>query len=138
MNYLKDTRKIIIKPEHIKLGLRGNDLIIYSLIATQCKDDKAFNKSLAYIEDWTNCSRQTVINVLDNLCRKGLIHKEKCTKNGSKVIRYRYRIAPKEQPTRPPMRKQRQYKSATASNFTEREYSDKQLAAIFSNDVIEI
>lgn len=130
MNYLRDTRQIEIKPDYIKLGLKGNDLIIYSLIASNSKQ-RAFDGSLKYIEDWTNCTRQTVITVLDGLVRKRLLVKSQTSKNDSKVVRYSYTIY-----TAPPIakpKKQTIVKLNGARNFTERQYTKEQLDHIFRN-----
>ena len=58
-----------------KLKLKGNELIIYSIIYSfSIKSNKGyFEGSTAYLQQWTNTSQRNVINVLKNLIEKDLI-----------------------------------------------------------------
>ena len=58
-----------------KLKLKGNELIIYSIIYSfSIKSNKGyFEGSTAYLQQWTNTSQRNVINVLKNLLEKDLI-----------------------------------------------------------------
>ena len=59
-----------------ELGLKGNELIIYAIIAGFSQDGESnFHGSLSYLSEWTNTSKQTVINCLISLQDKGLIIK---------------------------------------------------------------
>lgn len=61
-----------------KLGLKGNPLIVFSLIYGFSQDGHSkFRGSLTYIQEFTGCSRPTIVSVLNGLIEKGLIHKEK-------------------------------------------------------------
>ena len=64
-----------------ELNLKGNELIIYSIISSFSKDgDSDFHGSLLYLQKWTKSSKQTVLTALDSLISKGLITKEKVGK----------------------------------------------------------
>ena len=88
---MKDDNYIVIQGHMInKLGLKGNDLIIYALIAGFTQDDECeFSGSLQYIADWCGSSKNSVIRNLKNLVDKGLITKSEETVNGIKVCKYR-------------------------------------------------
>lgn len=60
-----------------KLGLKGNELLVYALIYGFSQDGNCkFSGSLSYIAEWISSSKQTVINTLKSLEAKGLIIKE--------------------------------------------------------------
>ena len=60
-----------------KLGLKSNELIIYALIHGFCQDGHSFFfGSIKYIMDNANLSKETVLSVLQNLVKKGLIIKK--------------------------------------------------------------
>lgn len=60
-----------------KLGLKGNQLLIYAIIYGFCQDGHScFHGSLEYLQLWTNSTRQGVINVLKELMEKKLIRRE--------------------------------------------------------------
>lgn len=58
-----------------KLKLKGNELIIYSIIYSfSIKSSQGyFNGSTAYLQEWTNTSQRNVINCLKSLIKKNLI-----------------------------------------------------------------
>ena len=72
-----DTYIVIPSWAVTKLGLKGNSLLIYSLIYGFCQDgESCFHGSLEYIQEWTRSTRQGVINSIKDLVNKGLIIKE--------------------------------------------------------------
>lgn len=73
-----------------ELGLKGNELIIYAIIAGFSQDGESnFHGSLSYLSEWTNTSKQTVINCLISLQDKGLIIKNEFYVNNVKNCEYR-------------------------------------------------
>lgn len=58
-----------------ELGLKGNDLLVYSIIYGFSQDDNYFCGSLKYLEDWTNSSRQGVLKNIKYLLDEGLIER---------------------------------------------------------------
>lgn len=77
MSKVKDDNFIVIPGWVItKLGLKGNDVLVYSLIyGFSQTEGQYFCGSLQYIADWTNSTRQGVIKNLDRLIELGLIEK---------------------------------------------------------------
>ena len=70
-----------------KLGLKGNSLLIFSLIYGFCQDgESCFHGSLEYIQEWTNSTRQGVINVLKELANNSLIIKESSFPNNKYYV----------------------------------------------------
>lgn len=60
-----------------RLGLKGNELIIYAMIHGFSQDGNSYCfSSLDYFMKWTDLSKQTVITVLKNLINKNLIVKK--------------------------------------------------------------
>ena len=73
-----------------ELGLKGNELIIYAIIAGFSQDGESnFHGSLSYLSEWTNTSKQTVINCLISLQDKGLIINNEFYVNNVKNCEYR-------------------------------------------------
>ena len=61
-----------------KLKLKGNELLIYAIIYSFSRNNKGegvFNASIPYLREWTNSSKQNVIDCLNSLIRKKLIIK---------------------------------------------------------------
>lgn len=57
-----------------ELGLKGNELLIYAVIHGFSQvPNQSFTGNLKYLEDWTNSSKQTVINCLKSLIDKNFI-----------------------------------------------------------------
>ncbi|MDR2661840.1 MAG: helix-turn-helix domain-containing protein [Treponema sp.] len=78
-----------------KLGLSGNDLLVYAVIYGFSQDEKSvFKGSLSYLADCLNISRRAVVDILNRLVKKGMIIKKEYTKNGQKYCEYR---TPKDQ-----------------------------------------
>ena len=69
MSKVKDNNFIVVPGWVItELGLKGNDILIYSLIyGFSQTEDQYFSGSIQYIADWTNSTRQGVIKNLNNL-----------------------------------------------------------------------
>lgn len=74
---IKDDAYLVLQPFMIKdLKLKGNELIVYACIYSFSQaDNKAFSGSLQYLADWTNSTKQGVLNCLKKLIEKGYIQK---------------------------------------------------------------
>lgn len=73
-----------------KLGLKGNELLIYAIIyGFSQTEDQTFNGSLQYLADWTNSTKQGVTKNLKALVEKGYIEKEDKYINSVKFCEYR-------------------------------------------------
>lgn len=71
------------------LKLKGNELIIYACIyGFSQAENQVFSGSLQYLADWTNSTRQTVINSIKSLIDKGYIEKTDKIINGVKFCEY--------------------------------------------------
>lgn len=72
-----------------ELGLKGNSLLIYAIIYGFSQDgEQVFNGSLQYLADWTNSSKQSVINCLKKLVDDDLLGKNEKNINGVKFVEY--------------------------------------------------
>ena len=72
-----------------KLGLKGNELLIYAIIyGFSQTEDQTFNGSLQYLADWTNSTKQGVTKNLKALVEKGYIIKEDKYINNVKFCEY--------------------------------------------------
>lgn len=72
-----------------ELGLKGNSLLIYAIIyGFSQAEGQVFNGSLQYLADWTNSSKQSVINCLKKLVDDGLLGKNEKNINGVKFVEY--------------------------------------------------
>ena len=72
-----------------ELNLKGNSLIIYSIIYgfSQTEDCK-FTGSASYLAEWCGCSRQTVLTNLNKLVEDNLIIKHEEFRNNVKFCSY--------------------------------------------------
>ena len=71
------------------LGLKGNELIIYAIIyGFSQAENQTFGGSLRYLMDWTNSTKQTVLNCLQSLIDKGYIEKNERIIPGVKFCEY--------------------------------------------------
>ena len=72
-----------------KLGLKGNDLLVYAIIFgfTQIESHR-FSGSLQYLADWCGATKQGIVKNLNTLIEKGLIKKEDRYFNGVKYVEY--------------------------------------------------
>ena len=72
-----------------KLGLKGNELLIYAIIyGFSQTEEQTFNGSLQYLADWTNSTKQGVTKNLKALVEKGYIVKEDNYINNVKFCEY--------------------------------------------------
>lgn len=73
-----------------ELGLKNAELVIYALIYGFSQDGRSsFVGSVAYLQEWTSSSKQTVHTCLNELVQRGLIIKGETTVAGQKAICYR-------------------------------------------------
>lgn len=71
------------------LQLKGNELIIYACIyGFSQAENQVFSGSLQYLADWTNTTKQSVVNCLKSLTEKGYIVKTDKVINGVKFCEY--------------------------------------------------
>lgn len=71
------------------LQLNGNELLVYAIIYGFSQNGECrFTGSLQYLADWTNTSKQCVLNNLKSLVAKGFIEKYEYYKNGIKFVEY--------------------------------------------------
>ena len=74
-----------------KLHLKGNSLLVYAIIYGFSQDgNSSFHGSLSYLEEWTNSTRQSIINVLKDLVDSGLIIKTISTPNNQYKVNLVY------------------------------------------------
>lgn len=72
-----------------ELKLKGNELLIYSIIYSYCRDEQGvFYGSLQYLAEFTNSTKRNVINNLNSLIEKKLITKKETIENGIKLCSY--------------------------------------------------
>lgn len=86
-----DSKNFLIIPgwARTELDLKGNDLIVYSIIYgfSQTKDQK-FTGSLQYLADWCGATKPGIEKNLKRLIDKGLILKEEIFTNNIKHCHY--------------------------------------------------
>lgn len=71
------------------LHLKGNELVVYACIyGFSQSEGQSFRGSLQYLADWTNSSKQTVVNSLKSLVEKGYLEKTDKIVNGVKFCEY--------------------------------------------------
>lgn len=88
---IKDTNFITIQGwMRTKLGLKGNDLLVYAVIYGFSQTDGAkFTGSRKYLAEWCGCSMATVDRTLNTLTDKGFISKTAyITKHGYRAVEY--------------------------------------------------
>ena len=90
---MRDDNYIVIPGWAInRLGLKGNDLIVFSIIYGFSQDGESeFSGSIQYLCDCLNVTKPTVINSLKNLVSLGYITKRAETING--VVFNRYKVS---------------------------------------------
>ena len=72
-----------------ELNLKGNSLIIYSIIyGFSQTDDCKFTGSANYLAEWCGCSRQTVLTTLNKLVKDKLLIKHEEFRNNVKFCSY--------------------------------------------------
>lgn len=80
------------------LNLKGNSLLIYAIIyGFSQSENQTFNGSIQYLVDWTNSSRRTVINCLNELVENNLLEKSEKIINGIKFCEYRATVVGDEE-----------------------------------------
>ena len=91
MSAIKDENYINIQGFMVtKLGLKGNELLIYAIIfGFSQAEGQAFTGGLRYLADWLNTSKRTVMDNLKSLVEKDLLEKEESFINGVKFCTYR-------------------------------------------------
>lgn len=74
-----------------ELRLKNTELLIYAIIYGFSQDGQGrFRGTLGYLMDWTQASKQTVLNALKSLADRGLIIKEELPQlNGQRGVEYR-------------------------------------------------
>ena len=73
-----------------ELGLKGNALIVYATIyGFSQTEDCEFTGSAKYLADWCGCSRQTIMNILNNLVEQNYIIKREEIRNNVKFCTYK-------------------------------------------------
>ena len=91
MDLVKSKDFIVIQEFMVRdLHLKGNDLLVYAIIFdfSQTEEQK-FSGSLRYLAGRINSTKQSVLNSLKSLMRKGYIKKEEQIINGVKYCSYR-------------------------------------------------
>lgn len=90
MGKIKNENYILIQGFMVnELKLKGNELLIYAIIYGFSQEDvQVFGGSLQYLSDWTNISKQSVINCLKSLVDKGYIEKRDKIINNVKFVEY--------------------------------------------------
>jgi len=90
MSRIKNENYITIQGWMInELNLKGNELIIYSIIyGFSQAENQLYNGSLQYLADWTNSTKQGVMKNLKSLVNKGYIGKIDKIINGVKFCEY--------------------------------------------------
>ena len=72
-----------------RLGLKGNELLVYSIIYGFSQDGETrFTGSLQYLADWTNSTKQGCIKCLKSLVKDGYVVKYEKVVNGVKFCEY--------------------------------------------------
>lgn len=73
-----------------ELGLKNAELMIYALIYGFSQDGQGrFRGKLAYLMEWTQASKQTVLNAISSLVGRGLIVKAEIPQlNGQRGVEY--------------------------------------------------
>lgn len=70
------------------MGLKGNSLILYSYIRTMCDttSSKQCYASIDTMSSMTGISRRMIISIINDMCEKKFIVKEKARKNGHNCL----------------------------------------------------
>lgn len=89
-NKVQDSNFIVIHGWMIRnLGLKGNALLLYAIIfGFSQTEGQTYNAGLQYLADWTNSTKQGVLNALQTLLKKGYIDKTEQMYNGVKFVQY--------------------------------------------------
>lgn len=73
-----------------ELGLKGTDLMVFSIIYSFCQDEcSSYRGGIGYLREWCQASKPTIINSIKNLCNLNLIVKlEKEVSSNIKINEY--------------------------------------------------
>ena len=71
------------------LHLKGTDLVLFAVIYGFTQVKGSFSGSLSYLQKWTNCTKQGVLNCLKSLEQNKLIDKVEHWDNGRRLVDYR-------------------------------------------------
>lgn len=72
-----------------QLHLSGNELICYAIIHNFSQDGKSmYSGSISYLQSFMNVSKNTVLNTLKALVKRGLIEKHESLKDKTRVCYY--------------------------------------------------
>ena len=90
MMTIRDSNYItILAPMITQLKLKGNELLIFSIIHGFSQDGESrFKGSVRYLTEWTGLDRGTVIRILRSLTDKGYIDKYEVNNNNVRVCEY--------------------------------------------------
>jgi DNA-binding Lrp family transcriptional regulator len=88
---IKDKNHVVIQGWMVtRLQLKGASLLIYAIIHSFSQiEDHYFHGSLQYLAEWTNSSKQTVLNNLKELLSLGLIERRENIINNVKFVEYK-------------------------------------------------
>ena len=88
---IKQKSHIVIDAYMLQLGLKGNELLIYALIAGFCQDgvSECWTSQETMAEWCGGISTRAVRNILQNLITKKLITKKECL---NKNVKYSYKV----------------------------------------------
>jgi predicted transcriptional regulator len=88
---MEDTSYVTIQGfMRTKLGLSGNDLIVYAIIYGFSQGNQGkFTGSAQYLADWCGSTKRGIYKNLNSLVERGLIIKDEVEKNGIKFCDYR-------------------------------------------------
>ena len=88
---LKNESFIVIQGFMINdLKLKGNELLVYSCIYGFSQvENQWFTGSIKYLTEWTGASRTTIISILKDFVKRGLLIKQDEIVNGVKFCKYR-------------------------------------------------
>lgn len=98
----------ILAPMITKLKLKGNELLIFSLIHGFSQDgETSFKGSISYLQQWTGLDKSTIISLLKKLVERGYLRKYEYEKNKVRlceyVSNYFEALEWSENPTTPPL-----------------------------------
>lgn len=90
MGKIKNENYVVVQGWMVsELGLKGNSLLIYAIIyGFSQTEGQVFNGGLQYLADWTNSTKQGVMNCLKKLMELGLIERNEKIINGVKFVEY--------------------------------------------------
>jgi hypothetical protein len=87
---IKDGNYITITGQMLKTGLTGNKLLVYAVIYGFCQDENSvFYGTTAYLAEWLNATKRTIINILQELTADGYIIKTESVVNGVRTCEYK-------------------------------------------------